>query len=127
MILPYSGCFTRRSTRTTTVLSPLSDTTVPVRTRFGISIVSLRLGLRPGALVLQRLDASDRAANFAHSARLLELVGRRLEAQVELLALQVPELLLQLVVCLWLEIVDRRHLTFPLRPGSRRDGPRPWS
>src|SRR6185369_17580533 len=37
MILPYSGCFTRRSTRTTTVLSPLSDTTVPVRTRFGIS------------------------------------------------------------------------------------------
>src|SRR5688572_22799136 len=36
MILPYSGCFTRRSTRTTTVLSALSDTTVPVRTRLGI-------------------------------------------------------------------------------------------
>src|SRR6476660_4857313 len=127
MILPYSGCFTRRSTRTTIVLSPLSDTTVPVRTRFGISIVSLRLGLRAGALGLQRLDASDRAANFAHAARLLELVGRRLEAQVELLALQVAQLLLQLVVGLLLEIVDRRHLTFPLRPGSRRGGPRPWS
>src|SRR4051794_38620683 len=122
MILPYSGCFTRRSTRTTTVLSPLSDTTVPVRTRFGISLFSLRLG----ALILQRLDASDRAANFAHAARLLELIGRRLETQVELLALQVAELLLQLVVTLLLEIVDRRHLTFPLRPGSRRGGPQPW-
>src|SRR5689334_2091167 len=123
MILPYSGCFTRRSTRTTTVLSPLSDTTVPVRTRFGISLFSLRFG----ALILQRLDASDGAANYAHAARLLELVGRRLEAQVELLALQVTELRLQLVVGLLLEIVDRRHLTFPLRPGFRRDGRRPWS
>src|SRR4029079_13778027 len=123
MILPYSGCFTRRSTRTTTVLSPLSDTTVPVRTRFGISLFSLRLG----ALGLQRLDRGDRAANFAHAARLLELVGRRLEAEVELLALQVAELLLQLVVGLLLEIVDRRHLTYPPRPGSRRGGPRPWS
>src|SRR3954471_20447406 len=121
MILPYSGCFTRRSTRTTTVLSPLSDTTVPVRTRFGISLFSLRLG----ALGLQRLDPGDRAANFAHTARLLELIGRRLEAQVELLALQIAKLLLQLVVGLLLEIVDRRHLTFPLRPGSRRGGPRP--
>src|SRR6185437_11965278 len=123
MILPYSGCFTRRSTRTTTVLSPLSDTTVPVRTRFGISLFSLRLG----ALGLQRLDPGDRAANFAHAARLLELIGRRLEAEVELLALQVAELLLQLVVGLLLEIVDRRHLTYPPRPGSRPGGPRPWS
>src|SRR4030095_14785090 len=103
MILPYSGCFTRRSTRTTTVLSPLSDTTVPVRTRLGISIVSLRLGLPPGAVVLQRLDPGDRAANFAHAARLLELVGRRLEAQVELLALQILQLLLELVVAALLE------------------------
>src|SRR5438067_1839799 len=128
MILPYNGCFTRRSTRTTTVLSPLSDTTVPVRTRFGISIVSLRLGgLRAGALVLQRFDASDRAADFAHSARLLQLIGRRLEAQVELLALQLAQLLLELVVGLLLEIVDRRHVTFPLPPGSRPSGRRPWS
>src|SRR5919107_31670 len=133
MILPYSGCFTRRSTRTTTVLSPLSDTTVPLRTRLGIPILSLRLGARSiaalglGALVLQRLDASDRAANLAHAARLLELVGRRLEAQVELLALQIAKLHLQLVVGLLLEIIDRRHVTFPLRPASRRGGPRPWS
>src|SRR6476659_2157496 len=115
MILPYSGCFTRRSTRITTVLSALSDTTVPVRTRFGISLFSLRLG----ALILQRLDLRDGATNFAHPARLLELVGRRLEAQVELLALQVAKLLLQLVVGLLLKIVDHSHITFPPRPGSR--------
>src|SRR3954451_15762281 len=127
MILPKSGCFTRRSTRTTTVLSPLSDTTVPLRTRFGISIVSSTLGLRPGAFVLQRLDARDRTAHFLDAARLLELVRRRLEAQVELLALKLGQLLLELVVGLLLEIVDHSHVTFPLRPGSRRDGRRPWS
>src|SRR5919112_6183438 len=122
MILPYGGCSTRRSTRTTTVLSALLDTTVPVRTRFGIPILSstLRRSVGAGALVLKRLDARDGAAHLAHSARLLELVGRRLEAQVELLALQVDQLLLQLVVGLDLEIVDRGHLTScPLRPKSR--------
>src|SRR5678815_3485657 len=75
MILPYSGCFTRRSTRTTTVLSALSDTTVPVRTRLGIPLFSLRLrrsGLLggAGALILKRLDARDGAAHLTHSARL---------------------------------------------------------
>src|ERR1043166_6760043 len=121
MILPYSGCFTRRSTRTTTVLSALSDTTVPVRTRLGIPILSSSLRSRFGALVLKRLDARDGAAPLPHSARLLELVRRRLEAQVELLALQLLELLLQLVVGLDLDIVLRGHLIVPLRPGSRRD------
>src|SRR3954452_23438155 len=129
MILPYSGCFTRRSTRTTTVLSPLSDTTVPVRTRFGIPILSSTLGRfgRAGALVLKRLDAGDGAAPLAHPRRLLELIGRRLKAQVELLALQVEQLLLQLIVGLDVEIVSRGHLTFPPRPGSRPGGRRPWS
>src|SRR5437764_14879646 len=133
MILPYSGCFTRRSTRTTTVFSALSDTTVPVRTRFGIPILSSTLRRSggsfdlSGALVLKRLDARDRAAHLAHAARLLELVGRRLKAQVELLALQLSQLLLQLVVGLDLEIVDRGHSTFPPRPGSRRGEQRPWS
>src|SRR6476661_2525016 len=124
MILPYSGCFTRRSTLTTTVLSALSDTTVPVRTRFGIPSVSSTLrrsGVGAGTLALKRPDASDGAAHLANPARLLELIGGGLEAQVELLALQVTQLLLQLVVCLLLEIVDRRHLTYPPRPGSRRD------
>src|SRR4029079_8423063 len=129
MILPYSGCFTRRSTRTTTVLSPLSDTTVPVRTRFGIPILSstlLRFG-SAGALVLNRLDARDRAAHLTHAARLFELVGRRLEAQVELFALQLDQLLLQLIVGLDLEIVDHGHFNVPLPSGSRRDGRQPWS
>src|SRR5215211_1013469 len=103
MILPYSGCFTRRSTRTTTVLSALSDTTVPVRTRLGISKLSsaLRRSVAgfdlSGALMLHRLDAGDGAAHLANPRRLLELVGRGLEAQVELLALQLAKLLLQLV------------------------------
>src|SRR4051795_1863669 len=100
MILPYSGCFTRRSTRTTIVFSPLSDTTVPVRTRFGIPIVSstLRRSVGAGALALKRLDARDRAPHYANARRLLELIGRRLEAQVELLTLQFGQLRLQLVV-----------------------------
>src|SRR5689334_15920834 len=133
MILPYSGCFTRRSTRTTTVLSPLSDTTVPVRTRFGIPILSSTLrrsigsfGLA-GALMLKRLDARDGAAHLANTRRLLELVGGRLEAEVELLALQLQQLRLQLVVGLDRQIVLAGHLTFPLRPGFRRGEPRPWS
>src|SRR3546814_1528424 len=95
MNLPYSGCFTRRSTFTTTVLSVLSDTTCPTRTRFGI-VLSFRLSA--GALALQRLDPRDRAAHLADAARLFELAGRRLEAQVELLALQLGELLAKLVV-----------------------------
>src|SRR5215212_10930895 len=128
MILPYSGCFTRRSTRTTTVLSALSDTTVPVRTRLGIPIFSLRLRrFGAGALILQRLDARDGAAHLADTAGLLELVGRRLEAQVELLALELDQLLLQLVVGLDLEIVDHGHISAPPRPASRPGGQRPWS
>src|SRR5687768_2389463 len=98
MILPYSGCLTRRSTRTTIVLSPLSDTTVPVRTRLGISIDSLRLGCVARASSLERFDAGDRAAHDADPARLFELVGGRLEAQVELLALQLAKLAGQLVI-----------------------------
>src|SRR6476661_1170492 len=105
MIFPYSGCFTRRSTRTTTVLSPLSDTTVPVRTRLGISILSLRLGRFARTRGLERLDLSDGATHLAHPARLLELVGGGLEAQVELLALQIAELGRQLVVGLDRKIV----------------------
>src|SRR5437762_2997611 len=111
MILPYSGCFTRRSTRTTTVFSALSDTTVPVRTRFGIPILSstLRRSVGAGAPVLKRLDARDGAAHHSDTRRLLKLVGRRLEAQVELLALQLAKLLLQLVVGLDREILFRGH------------------
>src|SRR5688572_16240580 len=107
MILPYSGCFTRRSTRTTTVLSVLSDTMVPVRTRLGIFLYSSGLSrLGAGAFVLKRPDAGDGAAHLAHPRRLLDLVGRRLEAQVELLALELGELLDQLIVGAVLQFVD---------------------
>src|SRR3546814_16521666 len=76
MILPWTGCATRRSTRTTTVLSVLSETTVPVRTRLGMcSSSSLGLGgARP--FVLQRLDLRDGAADLADAARLFKLVSQ---------------------------------------------------
>jgi small subunit ribosomal protein S3 len=83
---------------------------------------------REGRVPLHTLRGNvDYAEAEAHTARLLELVGRRLEAQVELLALQLAKLHLQLVVGLLLEIVDRRHVTFPLRPASRRGEQRPSS
>src|SRR5687768_11150224 len=55
----------------------------------GHSIYSLVVGLSgPQALSLKRSDPGDGAAHLADPRRLLDLVGRRLEAQVELLALQ---------------------------------------
>src|SRR5687768_12647739 len=97
MIFPYSGCFSLRSTFTVTVLSVLSETTVPTRMRFGI-VYSSGLDRSARALGLQRLDAGDLAADFLDPRGALELVGRGLEAQVELLALQLDELVGQLVV-----------------------------
>src|SRR3546814_8910339 len=109
MILPWTGCATRRSTRTTTVLSVLSETTVPVRTRLGMcSSSSLGLGgARP--FVLQRLDLRDGAADLADAARLFKLVSRSLETPVELLALPIGKLRLQLVCALHLAIGDLCH------------------
>src|SRR4249919_293733 len=120
MILPYIGCFTRRSTRTTTVLSVLSDTTVPVRTRFGICCSLSLDGGGTGPLALKRPDLGDGAAHLADPGRLLDLVGRGLEAQVELLALQLRQLLDELVVGAGFEIVDLRHLY----ASSSSDSPR---
>src|SRR6187551_2489918 len=92
MIFPYNGCFTLRSTSTVTVLSVLSETTVPTRMRLGIG-ASLSDSRGAGALGLQRLDLRDRPADFLDPRGALELVGRGLEAQVELLTLQLDELL----------------------------------
>src|SRR5690606_9390414 len=89
MIFPYIGCFTLRSTFTTTVLSVLSETTVPTRIRLGM-VVSLRLG-RVRTLGLERLDAGNVAAHFLDARGALELVGRSLGAQVERFALQIAE------------------------------------
>src|SRR5690606_35556657 len=56
------------------------------------------------ALGLQSLDASDLAADFLDPRGTLELVGRRLEAQVELLLLQRNELFGELVVALGAQV-----------------------
>src|SRR4051812_18437991 len=90
-----TGCVKRRSTLTTTVLSCLSLMTTPCNTRFGIpDLLSLRFG---GLLPRQRAHAGDVLADLAHARGVLELSGRALEAQVELLLLQRQELVLELV------------------------------
>src|SRR5690606_11307110 len=68
-----------------------------MRMRFGIAC-SLSLGSRAGALGLKGLDLRDRPANFLDPRRTLELVGRGLKTQVELFALQLDQLLVELVV-----------------------------
>src|SRR3569623_1894919 len=93
---------------------------MPVRTRFGMFY---SFGLRlsgTGALILQRLDLGDGAAHLADPRRLLELVGRRLEAQGELLALQLAQLLGELVVGVLRNVVILRHG----QASSRSDSPR---
>src|SRR5690606_22432839 len=65
------------------------------------------------ALALQRLDARDLAAHFAHPARLLELAGRRLETQVECLALQLAQSRAQLIVGLRAQVSDVGHHSPP--------------
>src|SRR3954465_1083214 len=102
MIFPYMGCFTLRSTSTTTVFSVLSETTVPTSIRLGI-LGSLRLG-RLSTLSLQRLDTGDVAAHFLDACRTFELVRRGLEAQVERLTLQLGKVTLKLIVALHAQV-----------------------
>src|SRR5690554_6634803 len=73
--------------------------------RFGIAC-SLSLGSRAGTLGLKGLDLRDRPADFLDPRRTLELVGRGLETQVELLAFQLDELLGELVVGLGTKVFD---------------------
>src|SRR4030095_13276741 len=91
-----TGRVKRRSTRTITVLSCLSLTTVPCSIRFGITISSLRLFGR-ALLGGDGLDARDVAAHDAHAAGILELSRCALEAQVELLLLELHQLVGKLV------------------------------
>src|SRR5690606_21752483 len=70
------------------------------------SCASLCFSRRARALGLQRLDAGDLAADFLDPRGALELVGRGLEAQVELLALQLGELIGELVVGLRLQVFE---------------------
>src|SRR4051794_30222468 len=77
------------STATTTVLAILSETTLPVITRLGMGLLSLRL-LRHGGLRLTKngLQHRDAVADFADLAGVVELADRELEAQLEQLFLR---------------------------------------
>src|ERR1700722_1530385 len=81
------------------VLSILSLTTTPSRTRFGISC-----SLPGGLLAQHRLDAGDVAAHLARAAGLLQLAACLLETQVECFLAQVAQLVLELVVGLGTQV-----------------------
>src|SRR5713226_8041311 len=82
----------RRSTRTTTVLSPLSLTTTPRRTRLGMFFLR-----RAAPLGQNRLDAGDVAPHLAHPRGVFELAAGALETQIEDLAAERVDLLGQFV------------------------------
>src|SRR5215212_3289565 len=81
------------------VLSILSLTTTPSRTRFGMSC-----SLARALLAQHRLDAGDVAAHLAHATRLAELSAGLLETQVECFLAQIAQLFLELVVGLGTQI-----------------------
>src|SRR3954468_22800686 len=113
---------TRRVTKTVTVLSFLSLTTVPCNVRLGILVLSCRARLARRSLSLalggslrlalgglgarcrlylaarllgqNRLDTGDVAAHHAHPRGVLELAAGAAEAQIELLLLQLGEIVL---------------------------------
>src|SRR5262245_38394381 len=101
------------------VLSPLSETTKPSSTRFGI-VVSLRLGR--GLLAHHSLDARDVPADLLDPVRLFHLAGGLLEAQVELLALEVQQVVVQLVGGEAANFFDLHHAASAVwaTPASRR-------
>src|SRR5688572_3420107 len=74
------------------VLSILSLTTTPSRTRFGMSC-----SLAGGLLAQRRLDAGDVAAHLAHATRLAELSAGILEPQVECSLAQAAQFFVALV------------------------------
>src|ERR1700676_1893419 len=90
----YSGCMTRRSTSTVTVLSILSLVTRPVRTRLGIAGGLLCLCLRGGlgrvsfVLTLHRLDPGDLPPSLLHPAQTFVLTRGALKPQIELFLAQ---------------------------------------
>src|SRR5277367_7031431 len=89
---------TRRSTKTVTVLSHLSLTTLPNRTRLGILLAPRPAPLlRHGFFGQNGLDARDIAAHHTHPRGVLQLAAGPLKTQVELLLLERLELVVQLV------------------------------
>src|SRR5690554_2616977 len=94
MILPSTGCLTRRSTFTTTVLSILLLTTRPIRVRWRLAgaVVWVSLILLSCLLSHDGTNARDVATHFANLAGIGKLLGRTLHAQVELCLQQAFEL-----------------------------------
>src|SRR5690606_13168482 len=84
-ILPNTGCLTRRSTLTTTVLSILLLTTRPTSVRWRltgavwVSLISLSC-----VLSLDGVDAGDVATHLAQLAGVGKLLGGALHTQVEM-------------------------------------------
>jgi hypothetical protein len=72
-------------------------------------------------LPTHRLDAGDVAADLAHARGVLELARRPLEAQVELLLLQLDELVVELVVGHAAQIVLSLHGGHPSLLADARD------
>src|SRR5579871_990459 len=89
MRLPYSGWGTRRSTRTTTVLTMRAETTTPSRclTR---SRIAGALGCLRRLLGNQGLDPGQLAARPFVAGRILELIGAQLHPQPEHLLAHFP-------------------------------------
>src|SRR5271170_2476879 len=110
------GWVKRRSTFTTTVFACLSLTTTPWRVRFGILFLStLRGGLfrRAGALdPRNRLQSRDVAPHLAHARGVFQLPAGALEAQVEVLFLELEHLVVDLVERHRSDI-GRLHVTRP--------------
>src|SRR5262245_54149828 len=109
----------RRSTRTVTVFSLTSLVTTPCRTRLGIFLLSVLRG-RALAIAQRRHDSCNVAAHGAHTAGVLELTTRALEAQVELLLAQLGELRVELVGRLGADVgsLHRIHPYCPRRVTS---------
>src|SRR5688500_15530449 len=98
-----TGWVKARSTRTTTVFSFLSETTVPCSTR--LCMLSLLLCCFRALLLAEAgLDHRDLAADNPYPGRLLELLGGALEAQVELFLLEPDELVDELVMGLGAQV-----------------------
>src|SRR5260370_24700974 len=89
---------TRRSTRTTPVLSQASLTTTPWRTRLGMLAPSLVLCERLAAALAENgFDAGDVAPDLAHPRGVFELAAGALKTQVEDLLGEGVDLLGQLI------------------------------
>src|SRR5690606_1735743 len=94
MILPSTGCLTRRSTFTTTVLSILLLTTRPISVRWRLAgaVVWVSLILLSCLLSHDGTNTRDVAAHFANLAGVGKLLSGTLHTQVELCLQQAFEL-----------------------------------